>query len=131
MSDFQSKIQKSLLGLQKGVQKSFQEGKEKIQQTQEIISLKNEISKIEDNRDELYLALGKSAFEKIVNEEMEDELLEGVVDQINYFNEKITELKSILSEKTGKEETTTCECGAEVTIDSKFCPNCGKKLDEE
>lgn len=125
MDNFQSKIQKGLNNVQKGIE----EGKNKLQTSQEIVSLRDEVISFQDKRTSLILELGELTYGQMRDSGMDQDLVNSIGNEILDLDKKIFNLLSTIGEKSAKENDSLCECGATLTLNDKFCKECGKKVE--
>lgn len=125
MENLQSKFQKGLSSVQKGLE----EGKNKFQTSQEVINLRNQVEENQEIRTSLILSLGELAYEKIRNNELKDETVDSIGEKILELDKNIFDLLKIIEEKTKEDSSYVCECGTSLTLEDKFCKSCGKKVE--
>jgi len=129
MEDFSEKLQQGLSSVQKGVQKGFEDGKTKIQTSQEIMSLKGIVSENEARRSEIIFSLGEIYYQKIRESKETNEELDPLISELMELDSKIYSALKDIEEKTKAEKRQICECGNPLSEDDKFCKNCGKKVE--
>lgn len=125
MDNFQSKIQKGLNNVQKGIE----EGKNKFQTSQEIVSLRDELGQFEEKRTSFILELGELAYGQVRNNQIDQELVDSIGNEILGLDKDIFNLLRTIEEKSVKENDSNCECGAVLTPTDKFCKECGKRVE--
>lgn len=123
MSDIQDKFQKGLSSFQHGLKK----GKDKVVTSQKIMSLKFKISELEKEKENLFTSLGITTYRKMSGEEVQYEDLEKLAENIKEIDCEIDDLQKQIEEKS-QSIKSTCECGAEISSQDKFCKNCGKPI---
>ena len=126
MENFQSKIQKGLNTVQKGIEG----GKNKFQTSQEIIALKDMVEENEEKRTNLILSLGELTYGKIRNNKINDDEVNSLAEDILELDKEIFNLLKIIDEKNIEEHSLICECGNLLTPSDRFCKNCGKKVEQ-
>lgn len=115
--------------IQSKIQKGIQEGKSKIQTSQEIMSLKDKVRENQEKRTSLILPLGELTYEKVRNNQLKDEIFNPIAEEILKLDKNIFNLLKTIEEKTKEERYLTCECGNILSTEDKFCKNCGKKVE--
>ncbi|WP_041701845.1 zinc ribbon domain-containing protein [Gottschalkia acidurici] len=126
MENLQGTFQKGLSSVQKGLQ----EGKEKFQNSQEIISLKMKISEKESRRAKLVSLVGEIAYMKIRKGEIDSTDFSGLLDEIKEVDKYIYNNLKIIEEKIrDKTNTTACKCGNMLMNSDKFCGACGASVE--
>lgn len=91
----------------------------------EIAKLNSAINSSEKKIQDLYLQIGKSYFEK--NVENADGEFADLISEIKNQNAMIKENKEKICEIKG---VVSCKnCGAEVAAEAAFCPSCGSKVE--
>lgn len=125
MDNFGAKVQKGLSNVQKGIE----EGKNKIQTSQELLGLKEEVAQVEEKRSSFIFDLGELTYKKIRDGEIEGEDLNSIGIEVSSLDKEIFNLLKIIEEKTRKQENLVCECGAGLTVNDKFCKECGSKVE--
>jgi hypothetical protein len=124
MSDLQTKFGD---GITK-IQGSLQQGKQKLQTVQEISQLKKTGAEASAKRLELIVALGEGAYELIRRGELNNSGLTEDAQKIKELDATIYQVNKTVSEMNRKnEDNRTCECGAPLNANAKFCGGCGKK----
>ncbi|KNF09765.1 hypothetical protein CLPU_2c02170 [Gottschalkia purinilytica] len=128
MNDFKEKFHKGISTFQK----ELKEGKEKIQTSQEVMSLKLKLSEYEDERLNLIYSLGELAYKKMRENELKDTELENTVADITNVDKSIYSILKVIDEKTKSEKSVIiCDCGEKLSHQDKFCKGCGMKLDSK
>jgi hypothetical protein len=124
MADIQTKLGDGLSMLKGGIE----QGKQKLQQVQEISELRKKVKEANQKKTKILLDMGQQVSllirEGTLRHEGLARLTESLVqlDPIIYrSNLKIQEI----SEKSNG--SISCECGAPIQPDDKFCGACGKK----
>ena len=127
MPNIQEKFHRGLSSVQRGIQ----EGKEKIQTSQEIISLKLNVSKEESKRAKLITSIGEIAYLKIRKGEIDSTEFNHLLEELKEVDKYIYNTLKIIEEKTKQDERAICECGNELGATDKFCIECGKQVGVE
>jgi len=127
MESLQSKVQKGLSSVQKGIEG----GKSKLQVSQEIATLKREVNESEEKRSNLIYSLGELTYENIRTRKNDSERVKNISDEILELDKNIFDLLKVIDRKTKEENGLTCTCGNSLTSDDKFCKECGKKVESE
>lgn len=126
--------------LKKNIDKGILTVSEKSSLLVETAKIRGQIAKLEEQNNMLLLELGANVYLAYGNEPLDEEFMAEKVAEIAEveaaLNEKLAELQA-LNEADKAEpmpevevEAVTCECGAELQPDSKFCMNCGKRLED-
>ncbi|MCY9692061.1 zinc ribbon domain-containing protein [Paenibacillus alginolyticus] len=125
MSDIQTKLGDGLSMLKGGIQ----QGKQKLQQVQEISELRKKVKDANLKKTKILLDMGQQAFQLVREGSLQDEkikkLSEAIVQldkTIYQANLKIQEISEI------SVDSKTCECGTQIHASDKFCGSCGKKV---
>lgn len=122
MDKIQSKLFKGANTVQEGLKK----GKEKFETSQELNELKGELRILQQKRTNHMLGLGEDAYGK--HRQGQDITLQ-FVDEIKMLDKSIFDILKIIQEKTNTQDERFCECGNTVTLNDKFCKECGKKTE--
>lgn len=125
MDSLQTKVQKGLNNMQRGIE----EGKNKIQSSQEILALREEVNQLEESRTYFIFELGEMTYKKIRDNEISEEDFKTLGLEVSILDRKIFNLLKAIDEKSKREEDLLCMCGAKLTHNDRFCKECGKKVD--
>jgi Double zinc ribbon len=126
MSDLQTKIGD---GITK-IQGSLQQGKQKLATAQEISQLKKTSAEAAAKRLELIVALGEEVYELVRRGELGLTRLTVSAQAIQEQDSIIYRVSKSISEINDKnEDSYTCECGAPLNANAKFCGGCGQKVE--
>lgn len=126
MENLQGQFQKGLSSVQKGLK----EGKDKIQATQELMSLKLKVSEKEAQRSKLIGDIGEIAYMKIRKGDIDSADFNQIIEQLKEADKYIYNNLKVIEEKTKvQNQGTMCECGTSISSSDKFCVSCGKKVE--
>lgn len=125
MDNLGSKFQKGFSNVQKGIE----DGKNKIQTSQEVLALKEEVRVFEEKRSSIIIDLGELTYKRIRENQIKEEALNNIALEILGLDKEIFSLLQIIEEKSKKEKDLQCECGSELTASDRFCKECGKKVE--
>jgi hypothetical protein len=124
VSDIQTKLGDGLSMLKGGIE----QGKQKLQQVQEVSELRKKVKEASQKKTKILLDMGQQVSLLIREGTLRHEGLERLTDSLVQLdpiiyrsNLKIQEI----SEKSS--DTISCECGAPIQSGDKFCGSCGKK----
>lgn len=101
----------------------------------ETAKMRGQIARLEDRRNELLHDLGSNVYLGYKNGAMDDEFIAEKCEEISAIEldiqKKTEELEAFLAEQqmpaTAAEK---CECGADIQPGNRFCPHCGRQLEE-
>ena len=98
----------------------------KTEQTVEISKLKFEIAKVKAETDKKYMELGELVYKACKGDSKAQENTTAIIKETDELFRKV---KALLRELDETENAVTCkECGKRNGKDSKFCSQCGEKL---
>lgn len=109
----------------------------KAKETIEINKIKGQISKIQEQKRKAFEELGSIVYEMLGADNLELEKLKEKAEAIKELDRQIKEKEQELlevqtkaqQEIEGLKSIYKCECGAIIPEGSKFCVNCGKKVE--
>lgn len=96
----------------------------------DVNKIKMQVSQKEKEIEVEYKGIGEIVFNAFKNDNSEniDELIQDKCNIILAKQEEIRQLNQKIGELNNEKE---CVCGRLVPIDTKFCPSCGHKFEEE
>lgn len=111
------------------VKKGVSDASSKAKTMVDINKLKSQISQLNKEIDEEYKRIGLIVFNsfKDNNEENANEQIE---ERCNVILKKLEEINAINREVMELTNEKKCSCGANISMDAKFCPSCGKKFED-
>lgn len=122
LANLQSTLENSVTKLQGGIE----QGKIRLQSAQEMGKLKKEIQELLQKKEELLVELGQLVYLQLRSNELKEEILFQTVEPIKKIDISLYNAKKQLEElKQSQEDGITCNCGARLTVEDKFCGNCG------
>lgn len=95
----------------------------------DVSKLKIRVAQKEDLIEEEYKQIGKLVYQNWRKSGSPQEQEAGVAEicqRINGVREEIDELNNRINEAKGIKE---CSCGELVSLETKFCPECGRKIE--
>jgi zinc-ribbon domain len=81
-------------------------------------------------RDERLRDLGGLIFEMFRRDRFNDELVRERCADLVELDRRLEELDEVLRAATNRAPLRLCSCGAEIPPFSRFCPACGRPVDE-
>lgn len=119
------------------IKKSIDKVSIKAKETIEINKIKGQISKIQEQKRKAFEELGSIVYEMLGADNLELEKLKEKAEAIKELDRQIKEKEQELlevqtesqQEIEGLKSIYKCECGAIISEGSKFCVNCGKKVE--
>ena len=127
--------------LKKKTEDIMDKGTDKAKEMAEITKLNRNISAEEKQIQAAYVELGKGYFER--EKDNFDAIDKEIINKIKVSMVAIEEMKSQIAQLKAKENTTTVQqeaqaempacpkCNQVVEASTKFCPECGEKLEQE
>ncbi len=95
-----------------------------------IRELKKNIEEKVSNKSKIFGYIGMEAYDLHAGGKLQMQELQGYFDKIDQLDEEIKELQAkIQASELQNGNGTTCVCGARLTAQDKFCPNCGAPVD--
>lgn len=94
-----------------------------------IAKIKYKINSLKTKLDFYYKSVGEIKFSEYKGEEISPETYEGLFEQIDTLNIKISELEKKLSDI--REYKTCPNCAYRVKQGLSFCPKCGEKISQD
>ena len=112
----------------KAIGKGVKKAGDKLDNAVDLQKLKFNISKMEDEIDDICEAIGRTVLEASIEGMDYSEALETAKEK---FIEKSAELETMNEERRRREGLVLClNCGNEVDGSSDFCPKCGAKVEK-
>lgn len=112
----------------------------------ETNKLKNEISSIKKQKTDIFQSIGEKVYSMKLEEQIDLSQLEEQFEKLAGLDSQIAEKEKAIEEVAKKKEEELnalnsqtaqeasdikCQCGASITKDTKFCPKCGAKIEQE
>lgn len=128
MSDLQAKLGGGLNKLQG----SIQQGKQKLQNVQEIMQLKRVIQESATKRAEYIAQLGESVYLKMRKGEIQDEALSSLVSDIAEYDIKMFQAQVAVEQLSEQPSAGyACpSCNGLISEHDKFCGSCGTPVEK-
>ncbi|WP_002144806.1 zinc ribbon domain-containing protein [Bacillus cereus] len=123
MSDLQSKFGNGMNKLQEGIE----QGKMKLQVAQEIAQLKKITQEKLQAKTEILLELGQTVYMQLREDEVRVDLLKAIVAPVQELDVAIYNTRRKMSNLQSQEQKGQCSCGGPLSLNDKFCGQCGKE----
>lgn len=104
--------------------------KEKIEDDNEKLAIEKEIEKDIINKTTIFLEMSQLLYKKIRNREIVDSDFEKYCEEIFMLDKQIYGNKMKIKDMDENVEPLVCSCGNVVGDSSKFCGECGNKIEE-
>lgn len=125
MNDVKNKIE---AGMTK-VQNNISNNKSKMEDKKTIANHNRTIEEAQRKRNETLLEIGRIAYKQLRRNEIEDVEMNEKCKSIAGFDYIIYENRKLIQQINDKNQGHICECGTEISKESKFCIGCGKKVE--
>lgn len=126
-----SKLGEGLFKVQGGIE----QGKQKLQVSQEVSRLKREVSEASTAKSKILLEVGQLTYKKMRTGEVNDEELKGVTNRLLSLDHTIYQATFKIHELNAREGTDngiTCpNCEMENDEHAKFCGGCGDRIEKK
>lgn len=123
MSDLQSKFGNGMNKLQEGIE----QGKMKLQVAQEMAQLKKITQEKLQEKTEILLELGQTVYMQLRDDEVRIDLLKAIVAPVQELDVAIYNTRRQISNLQRQEQKGQCSCGGPLSLNDKFCGQCGKE----
>ncbi|MBJ8016973.1 zinc ribbon domain-containing protein [Bacillus cereus group sp. N34] len=123
MSDLQSKFGNGMNKLQEGIE----QGKMKLQVAQEMAQLKKITQEKLQEKTEILLELGQTVYMQLRDDEVRVDLLKAIVAPVQELDVAIYNTRRQISNLQRQEQKGQCSCGGPLSLNDKFCGQCGKE----
>ncbi|MGW5979623.1 zinc ribbon domain-containing protein [Bacillus mycoides] len=123
MSDLQSKFGNGMNKLQEGIE----QGKMKLQVAQEMAQLKKITQEKLQEKTEILLELGQTVYMQLRDDEVRVDLLKAIVAPVQELDVAIYNTRRKISNLQRQEQKGQCSCGGPLSLNDKFCGQCGKE----
>ncbi|MEK4575274.1 zinc ribbon domain-containing protein [Bacillus sp. FSL E2-8868] len=123
MSDLQSKFGNGMNKLQEGIE----QGKMKLQVAQEMAQLKKITQEKLQGKTEILLELGQTVYMQLRDDEVRIDLLKAIVAPVQELDVAIYNTRRQISNLQRQEQKGQCSCGGPLSLNDKFCGQCGKE----
>ncbi|MGW6146704.1 zinc ribbon domain-containing protein [Bacillus mycoides] len=123
MSDLQSKFGNGMNKLQEGIE----QGKMKLQVAQEMAQLKKITQEKLQEKTEISLELGQTVYMQLRDDEVRVDLLKAIVAPVQELDVAIYNTRRQISNLQRQEQKGQCSCGGPLSLNDKFCGQCGKE----
>ncbi|MEK5204685.1 MULTISPECIES: zinc ribbon domain-containing protein [Bacillus] len=123
MSDLQSKFGNGMNKLQEGIE----QGKMKLQVAQEMAQLKKITQEKLQEKTEILLELGQTVYMQLRDDEVRIDLLKAIVAPVQELDVAIYNTRRQISNLQRQEQKGECSCGGPLSLNDKFCGQCGKE----
>ena len=111
------------------IKNAINKSKEKVENIREINKLNKIINKAQNDKLKIFINAGMYIYEKVRKDEIVEKDLVELFKNIPEIDKIIYESTMEVSDIESKKEKI-CECGNVLDVDSNFCCNCGKKIEE-
>lgn len=110
---------------------SYEEGMNKVQQSQELSQWNRKKQKTLEMKSELLSQFGIIAYQLWRNKGIEDQVLNSIAEKLKGTDLELSEITKSINQLSNHNKGVFCECGANITESSRFCGSCGKDLSEK
>lgn len=112
------------------IKSTINKNKSSLENLKEKNKLNIEIEKAQNEKTKIFVNAGIELYEMVRNEQVMQEDLVNLFDNMVELDKTIYEL-NLKVEKIQSKNSIKCECGNILKDNSKFCSQCGKKIEEE